>query len=157
MGIVVNSGTGSGPTSLAAFDSALRDAGVANCNLLVLSSVIPAGSLVEVRKPVLKAKWGDRLYVVLAQERVIMPNKEGWAGLGWAQDPGTGEGLFVEHHGGSEQEVRQDIEDSLNSLYRGRNLEVPEIHMEVKGVTCKKEPVCAVVVAVYQAVAWNFI
>lgn len=39
--ICLSSGTGEGPTPLAAFDAALPDAGVANYNLLCLSSVIP--------------------------------------------------------------------------------------------------------------------
>src|SRR5690606_8611394 len=38
--------TGTGPTSLAAFDDALRAVGVANFNLIRLSSVIPPGSRV---------------------------------------------------------------------------------------------------------------
>jgi arginine decarboxylase len=42
--IQVTTGTGEGPTPLAAFDAALLDAGVANYNLILLSSVIPAGA-----------------------------------------------------------------------------------------------------------------
>ena len=45
MKIIVTSGTGEGPTSLAAFDAALLDAGVANYNLICLSSIIPPGSM----------------------------------------------------------------------------------------------------------------
>lgn len=153
--IQVASGTGKGPTALAAFDAALREAGVANTNLLALSSVIPPHAKVEVKKPSLNAEWGDRLFVVIAQERVITPNKEGWAGVGWAQDPESGKGLFVEHHGGSEQEVRKDIEDSLTALFKGRDMEVPRIHMEVRGVVCTHEPVCAVVIAVFESVSWK--
>jgi arginine decarboxylase len=41
MQIHVSSGRGEGPTPLAAFDAALRDAGVSNYNLIALSSVIP--------------------------------------------------------------------------------------------------------------------
>jgi hypothetical protein len=41
------SGSGEGPTPLAAFDAALMDAGVADHNLLCLSSVIPPNAIVE--------------------------------------------------------------------------------------------------------------
>ena len=44
MQIHLASGVGSGPTELAAFDAALAAAGVANYNLLYLSSVIPPAS-----------------------------------------------------------------------------------------------------------------
>ena len=41
MTITLSTGTGEGPTPLAAFDAALVDAGVADHNLICLSSVIP--------------------------------------------------------------------------------------------------------------------
>ena len=43
--IHLSSGTGEGPTPLAAFDAALWHASVANYNLLCLSSVIPPNAL----------------------------------------------------------------------------------------------------------------
>jgi arginine decarboxylase len=39
--IIITTGTAQGPTALAAFDAALLGAGVANYNLIPLSSVIP--------------------------------------------------------------------------------------------------------------------
>ena len=44
MEIQISTGIGIGPTQLSAFDSALNNAGVANYNLLKLSSVIPPKS-----------------------------------------------------------------------------------------------------------------
>jgi Pyruvoyl-dependent arginine decarboxylase (PvlArgDC) len=74
--IRLTSGFGTGPTRLAAFDAALREAGIANFNLILLSSVIPAGSelvdagaAAEPRSPPI-GDWGDRLYIVLADQRV---------------------------------------------------------------------------------------
>ena len=114
MRIEIASGVGSGPTELAAFDAALIAAGVANFNLLVLSSVIPPASEIVESEERLNpdGEWGDRLYVVMAQEQVTTRNTEAWAGLGWARDEGSGRGLFVEHHGGSRAEVEGDIDDS---------------------------------------------
>jgi arginine decarboxylase len=45
--IQIATGTGAGPTPLGAFDAALLDAGVANYNLICLSSVIPPASAIR--------------------------------------------------------------------------------------------------------------
>lgn len=155
--IQVVSSTGSGPTDLAAFDSALNDAGIANYNLLKLSSVIPPKTKIQEleRAENLPGDWGDRLYVVMAEERTSTPNTEAWAGVGWVQDSKTGKGLFVEHEGSSESRVRKDIEQSLTALMATRNVDFGPIHMKVVGKTCVHSPVCAMVVAVYQASDWQ--
>lgn len=158
MKIKVSSGIGTGPTSLAAFDSALNHAGVANYNLLRLSSVIPPEAQIELSDTPLKnlpGEWGDRLYVVLAEMRVDTPNNEAWAGIGWVQDEKSGKGLFVEHEGYSEKKVRDDITQSLTALMATRNVDFGSINMQVVGRTCKHEPVCALVVAVYEASGWE--
>lgn len=157
MQIQISSGLGNGPTTLAAFDSALNHAGVSNFNLLRLSSVIPPHSEIVFReqgKP-LVGKWGNKLYVVMADMRVDTPNAEAWAGIGWVQDKETGKGLFAEHNGNSEKTVRQDIEQSLTAFMATRNIDFGEIHMKVVGRTCKHNPVCALVVATYQAEGWQ--
>ncbi len=156
--IKVSAGIGIGPTQLSAFDSALNDAGVANYNLIRLSSVIPPKSEIQVSKQSLTnlpGQWGDRLYVVMAEQRAHIPNEEAWAGIGWVQDKKTGKGLFVEHEGSSEKSVRNDITQSLEALMATRNVDFGKINMEVVGTTCKHLPVCAMVVAVYQASDWD--
>lgn len=156
--IQVSSGLGTGPTKLAAFDAALNDAGVANYNLLKLSSVIPPKTKIDIKKTAITdtpGDWGDRLYVVMAEQRVDTPNAEAWAGIGWVQDKKTGKGLFVEHEGNSEKTVREDIRQSLEALMATRNVDFGPIHMKVAGKICKHEPVCALVVAVYQSTPWR--
>lgn len=157
MKIQLSTGTGRGHTKLAAFDAALHMAGVANYNLIRLSSVIPPGSEIVVKKPIENqpGNWGDRLYVVMAEMRVDTPNMEAWAGIGWVQDPETGKGLFVEHEGTNEHSVRRDIKSSLEALMGIRKVDFGEIHMEVIGRTCTHDPVCAMVVAVYKSADWN--
>jgi pyruvoyl-dependent arginine decarboxylase len=49
MKIKIASGVGTGPTTLAAFDAALNHAGVANYNIIKLSSVIPPKTTIEVK------------------------------------------------------------------------------------------------------------
>jgi len=159
MKIHVGSGTGTGPTTLAAFDSALNDVGIANYNLLLLSSVIPPQTDVTIHdgriSEAMPGTWGDRLYVVMAEQRTDTAGEEVWAGVGWVQDPETGRGLFVEHEGHSESKVRDDIRKTLGALMETRKVDFGPIHMQVVGTTCTDEPACAMVVAVYQASDWR--
>jgi arginine decarboxylase len=157
MKINISAGTGVGPTELAAFDHALVNAGVANFNLIYLSSVLPPTSEVSVlNKPHQpRGRWGDRLYVVMAQSRTSDRHKEVWAGIGWMQDPKTKRGLLVEHEGHSEGEVREDIQSTLKALAENRGMEFGPIYMEVVGKKCVALPVCALVVAVFESSTWN--
>jgi len=157
MKIQISSGTGKGHTKLAAFDAALHEAGAANYNLIKLSSIIPPGSKIKVVKPIEDqlGKWGDRLYVVMAETRIDTPNMEAWAGIGWVQDKKTGKGLFVEHEGTNEQTVRRDIKASLEALQGIRSVDFGDMHMEIVGRTCTHDPVCALVIAVFQSSKWR--
>lgn len=157
MKINVTAGTGVGPTELAAFDHALVNAGVANFNLIYLSSVLPPGSDVEVLDvpKVPAGNWGDRLYVVIAQKRTSRRNQEVWTGIGWMQDPKTKRGLLVEHEGHNEQEIRADIKSSLEALAQNRGMEFGPIHMRVIGKKCVQLPVCALVIAVFESSEWE--
>jgi arginine decarboxylase len=159
MQIHIASGTGTGPTTLAAFDAALNANGIANYNLLVLSSVIPPETDIitqesAIPREIMPGQWGDRLYVVMAEQRTDVPNQEVWAGIGWVQDPETKKGLFVEHEGYSEAQVRGDLQATLTALMKTRGVDFGEIHTVVKGAACVDEPVCAMVVAAYQASDW---
>lgn len=159
MNIQVSGGIGLGPTELSAFDQALVHAGIANYNLIYLSSVLPPDSNVTVtEKPKQKHPggiWGDRLYVVMAQKRISQRNQEAWAGIGWMQDPKTKQGLLVEHEGHSESEVQEDIRHSLIALARNRNMQFGPTHMHVVGTKCIDLPTCALVVAVFQSAGWQ--
>ena len=157
MKIKITSATGVGPTELAAFDNALVNAGVANCNLIYLSSVLPPGSDVISSEHPIKhnAGWGDRLYVVLAQKRTSHRNEEVWAGIGWMQDPETKKGLLVEHYGLNEDVVKDDITNSLSGLSQNRNMKFSPLQMKVEGKKCISLPVCALVIAVFESEAWK--
>lgn len=157
--IQVATGAGAGPTKLAAFDAALRNAGVANFNLIYLSSVVPPHSDIQVSVDGLvraEGKWGDRLYVVIAEQRTDVVGEEAWAGIGWVQQEHDGRGLFVEHHGYGELEVRADIEASLRSLCDARAGEFGPVGMAVSGVTCAGDPACALTVAVFGSEPWGW-
>lgn len=157
--IAVSGGVGTGATALAAFDAALREAGVADFNLIHISSVIPAGSVVSVKQghgERVAGAWGDRLYVVMADCRTQAHNEEAWAGIGWVQEEVMGRGLFVEHVGHSRLQVEADLDASLEAMVRGRpNLSFGNRRSVIRGITCHDEPVCALVAAAYRSAGWS--
>lgn len=158
MTIRVSSGVGFGPTKLAAFDAALREAGISDFNLIFLSSVIPPGSTVVASNGPAGApgNWGDRLSVVLAELRVDTRYEEAVAGLGWVQEQATGRGLFVEHVGHTEREVRRDILATLRSMAAGRpDLEFAPAELMIRSTACAGEPTCALVAAIFEADPWR--
>jgi len=157
MDLLLASAVGVAPTGLAAFDDALLRVGAANYNLVRLSSVIPPGAtLVEYDGaiPTPGGMWGDRLYVVYAEQRASVPGESAWAGIGWVQDPLTGRGLFVEHEGTDEEVVRLDIVASLHQMQAARDLDLGEIHLRLAGATCAAEPLCALVLCAYATEQW---
>lgn len=156
MQISITHGTGKGPTPVAAFDAALTEAGVANYNLIRLSSIIPGGSVLRRAKYVTpENEYGHRLYVVMARCAARQPGQMAWAGVGWVQVPDSGRGLFVEVPGATREQVENDIRASLISMRAGRPQCYGTIEYEVAGITCQDQPVCALVIAVYKSVGWD--
>jgi arginine decarboxylase len=155
MEIFVTSGVGKGRTKMAALDAALCSAGIANFNLLKLSSIIPTGSIVKVSQPPVDQAndFGKRLYVVIAERTEVEIGREAWAGLGWVQTK-DGRGIFVEQGGAQEAEVVRLIEETLLDMAKFRQWELGEMHRETIGIRCENEPVCALVAAVYQVEKW---
>jgi arginine decarboxylase len=153
----VSSGVGSGPTRLAAFDAALRGAGVADFNLIRLSSVIPPGSTVlqvDGTKQV-EGLHGDRLYCVYAEAYASTPDEQAWAGVGWStRDDGFGEGLFVEHHGMTRATLEHDLHLSLAAMSEGRDGQFHEAGLVTSTAQCVDHPVCALVIATYETQPW---
>jgi arginine decarboxylase len=148
---------GRGPNQLAAFDDALINTGIANYNLVRLSSVIPPASTVRVVTAATPpGQWGDRLYVVYAHQPVDGADGTAAAGIGWVQDPDTGAGLFVEHEDPSEDRVRELISESLATMCATRRFDVPPPSMETISTRgSDDESRCAFVVAVYASAGWQ--
>ncbi len=156
--VQVARGVGDGPTELAAFDAALVAAGVADRNLIYLSSVLPADSTVTTVDQVRRTpgQWGDRLYCVVAEAHTAVPGGQVWAGIGWVQDR-LRQGLLVEHAAPSEVELCRLIAASLDGLCRNRYRrpgDFPVRGQHIAGATCGDKPVCALAVAVFQAQPW---
>lgn len=156
--IRVTSGTGIGDTKLAAFDAALFSAGIANYNLIYLSSIIPEGfePVTEKLSGNGSEEFGHKLYVVMASQKEDEVEKEAWAGIGWVMTEGEKrKGLFVEHTGADKHQVVNQIKKSLDNMTAYREGKFGEIQYEVIGITCHGKPVCAVVAAVYQSEGWG--
>jgi arginine decarboxylase len=154
--IRISTGVGVADTQLAAFDAALYEAGIGDVNLLPLSSVIPPGAQVVQKQPDLSdTAWGDRLYVVLAEQTATSVGEEAWAGIGWIQEPdGQRRGLFVEHHGSSEAEVEELIQTSLANMREYRPEVFGPVQSVLRGAHCSGRPVTALVAATYQSQPW---
>ncbi|MEM4663258.1 MAG: pyruvoyl-dependent arginine decarboxylase [Candidatus Diapherotrites archaeon] len=154
MDIIITAATGTGNTELSAFDNALWNAGVANYNLIKLSSIIPPGSRIVIKKPDLKPEeYGQRLYVVLSEQRVSKRGQVACAGVGWylLED---GRGVFVEHHGTSVKKVEKQLIKSLQDLARQRGVKGVQFHTKTSSIKCKDKPVCALVCAIYKSEPW---
>ncbi len=151
----MRTGSGAGRTRISAFDGALRQAGVADLNLVTLSSVIPERSTVVQAHEPLGADHGDRLWCVLASAGAEQHGEVVWAGLGWAVDRRTSGGVFVEHTSGSEAALREQIALSLGDLAASRGWHEVETDVAVAGAHCVDDPVCAVAVAAFEVQGWG--
>ncbi|MBM3256458.1 MAG: pyruvoyl-dependent arginine decarboxylase [Candidatus Moranbacteria bacterium] len=157
MKIAVTWGVGTGSTRLSSFDKALWDAGIANLNLICLSSVIPPGSIIEVKKAKLNnagKNYGRKVYVVLASASTKILGEHAFAGIGWRMTKKDKKGLFVEHHGNSGGEVRKKINSTLTDMVRYREEKYGKVKYKITGIECKGDPVTALVCAVYKIEEW---
>jgi arginine decarboxylase len=155
LNIHLSSGTGEGPTPLAAFDAALMNAGVANYNLLCLSSVIPPNArVVRAKHSTQPDDYGRRLYVVMSQMRQSGPGHHAHAGIGWVQEGDDGRGLFVELQNDDRDRLEHDLHTTLGAMRRLRDGDYGPVRTAIASRLCTKQPVCALVVAVYACEPW---
>jgi arginine decarboxylase len=168
MRILVLGGCGHGLTTLSAFDHALFNIGIHNYNLIRLSSIIPPGSLVEICSTysARETEYGHRLYVVMAEQRSVVPGTVVGAALGWYQDS-DGRGVFVEHAdtdvnasgpGCLESTLRRHVNWSLRDLCALRGIDFHEDRggfLVSTGVVEEQKACCAVVSAVYSSEPWR--
>lgn len=115
--IQVTTGVGEAKTKTAAFDSALKDCGVHNYNLLELSSVIPTGAQpAKVDQIKINAPLGSRLECVIARNHSPQ-SKTGQisAGIGWHVFK-EGGGIFTEEHADTTEKVTEKITTTLDQM-----------------------------------------
>lgn len=140
-------GTGGGPTELAAYDTALADAGVHNYNLVTLSSVVPpAYRVVELGTAKDLGPIGGQLRVVEA--KTITAGGKATAGLGWAV--GEKGGVFIEaHENESEERARTEIAQGLDTAINLREWEFDSRENRIVSSDGTTDYAAAVVLAVY--------
>lgn len=114
--IFFTKGVGRHKEKLHSFEAALRDAGIAHCNLVTVSSILPPKcKLIPLKKGLQLLKPGAITFVVMARSETNEPGRQIVASIGLAQ-PARGEqyGYLSEHHGyGQTDEVAGDYAEDL--------------------------------------------
>jgi arginine decarboxylase len=118
----ITSGKASSPVSeLNAFDMALEEAGIAQCNLVCVSSILPKGCKERKRT---KITTGSITFAVLAR----MDGEEGTtigAGIAWAWAKDYSYGLVAETHGHMDRKAMLEIlEWKIKEMAKIRALEL---------------------------------
>lgn len=113
-------GVGRHRRSLESFEAALRNAGIAEFNLVKVSSIFPPGCKIVWRRVGLaKLLPGQIVYCVMAEARTNEPSRLACAGIGLAV-PASGDqyGYISEHHGFgmTERRTADFVEDMAASM-----------------------------------------
>lgn len=165
MKITVTAGSGTGSTTLSAFDTALKAAGIHNYNIIKLSSVIPPGSEVVIKKwKNSPAEHGKKLYTVMAEIRTDIMKRSIAAGIGWYQIK-DGRGIFAEHTDmierlnakEAEENVAKKIEATIRDLCANRGYPFNKRNFKkvVSSTEVKDKPACTLVAAAYESQAFD--
>jgi len=113
-------GVGRHKLKLQSFEAALRNAGIAICNLVSVSSIFPAGcKIIPRNKGIQKLRAGEITYVVMARSEADEPGRRICAGIGLAV-PASGNhyGYISEFHGHgkTKSEVGTLVEDMAATM-----------------------------------------
>lgn len=94
-------GVGKHRQNLQSFEEALRDAGIAEYNLVRVSSIFPPGcKIVSRQRGIEQLTAGQIVFCVLAETRTNEPNRLACAGIGLARPADRSQyGYISEHHG----------------------------------------------------------
>ena len=118
--IFFTKGVGAHKEKLASFELALRDAGIAHCNLILVSSIYPPGvRKISKEEGVKLIKPGEIVFCVYDRESTNEPNRLIAASVGLAipADPEQ-HGYLSEHHayGETEEKAGEYAEDLAASM-----------------------------------------
>ena len=98
--IFFTKGVGRHKDKLQSFELALRNAGIAHCNLVNVSSIFPPGCrIVSKEKGVKQIEPGQITFVVLARNETNESNRLVFSSIGLALPSGGNYGYLSEHHG----------------------------------------------------------
>lgn len=118
--IFFTKGVGVHKERLASFELALRSAGIAHCNLILVSSIYPPGAKKISREEGIKIlRPGEIVYAVYDRESTNEPNRLIAASIGVAiPADGNQHGYLSEHHafGETEEKAGEYAEDLAASM-----------------------------------------
>ena len=131
-------------SQLNAFDRALKNAGIAQCNLVQVSSILPPGC--EEGK-LRKVPAGSITHTVMAR----MDGTEGMtisAGIAWAWEKNGRYGLVAEAHGQMDQEsLKATLAWKIREMAKTREIEISEINCRTEVLTVPLENYGCVIAA----------
>jgi len=150
----VTSGVGMDLEQAGAFDLALRDAGISECNLVEVSSILPANAG-EMERSNVKVTPGKIFFCVMSRA----DGKSGeiiGAGIGYAwlgKENENGEelrefGIICEHHGHYSREyLAEKMQEKLYKMAEIRNKKIVKKKFVVESVEVEREKFGSVVAA----------
>lgn len=126
----VTSGKATSPISeLNAFDLALKEAGIAQCNLVYVSSVLPPNCEEVELEPI---PIGAITYVVMSKMNSPGGEKIS-AGTAWSFGKGNGYGIVAEAHGHTdERALKRTLESRIREMAEARNIEADKISYRIE-------------------------
>ena len=141
----ITSGKAISPVSqLNAFDRALKNAGIAQCNLVQVSSILPPGCKERTLREI---PAGSIIHTVMAK----MDGTEGMtisAGIAWAWEKNDKYGLVAEAHGQMDQEsLKVTLEWKIREMAKTRGIEISETGYRTEALTVPLENYGCVIAA----------
>jgi len=151
----VTSGVGVDLDQTSAFDFALRDAGISECNLVEVSSILPAKA-VEIDRRSIMVTPGNITFCVISradgQSGELIGAGIGYGWLVGKEREEKGEqrefGIICEHHGHYSREyLAEKIQDELYKMAEIRNKKLVKKKSVVESIEVEKGKFGSVVVA----------
>lgn len=122
-------------SKLNAFDRALIDAGIGNCNLVPVSSILPSGAE---ECELCDIPAGSIIFVVMAR----MDGSEGetlGAGIAWAWEEEGRLGVVVEAHDNMDHEkLKTTLNNRLNEMAVMRGIKLKNVKYRVESLSVPK-------------------
>ena len=144
----VTSGVGMDPEQANAFDLALRDAGIGECNLVGVSSILPANA-VETERSSVWITPGKITFCVMSRAEG-KPGEVIGAGIGygWIGEEQSEFGIISEHHGHCSREyLAEKVQEKLDKMAEIRDKKILKKDLLVESVEVEKGNFGSVVVA----------
>lgn len=100
-------GCGVHKEKLSSFENALRDAGIAHLNLVMVSSIFPPDcKIISLEEGIAKLEPGEITHCVMAREQINEPGRRVVAAIGLALPSESGKyGYLSEHHGFGQTQI----------------------------------------------------